>query len=86
METIVRSPLPVRSMSVDNYYFAQNKETAKTIVAHPTNTYRTAIDSGNKIVFIFGSSSAPNEILWLGEEAFYEKYTLIGRVNRVIFE
>lgn len=85
METIVRSPLPVRSMSEDNYYFAQNKETTKTIVAYPTEVYKTSIYSG-RIVLIFGSDSDPNEIQWLSEDKFYQMYTLIGRVNRVIFE
>lgn len=85
METIVRSPLPVGSMSEDNYYFAQNKETAKTIVAYPTEVYKISIYSG-RIVLIFGSDCGENEILYLPEDKFYEKYTVVGRVNRVIFE
>lgn len=85
METIVRSPLPVRSMSEDNYYFAQNKETAKTIVAYLTEVYKTSVYSG-RTVLIFNSSVGPDEIAWLPKDDFYEKYTVIGRVNRVIFE
>ena len=86
METIIHAPLPVRSMSVNHYYFAKNKETAKTVVSYMSDTYRTVCNPVTNTVLIFGSDSSKNEILWLPEDTFYEKYTVIGRVNRVIFE
>ena len=86
MQTIIQASLPVRSMSENTYYFAHNKETGKSVAAYLTNTYRSYIDSGDSIVFIFGSSSGPNEILYLPAEKFYNLYTLTGRVNSMIFE
>jgi hypothetical protein len=85
MQTIVHAPLPVRSMSQDGYYFAQGKETGRTVVAYLTEVYKTSVYSG-RIVLIFNSSVGPNEIVWLPEDAFYDNYTVIGRVNKMIFE
>lgn len=87
METIVRSPVDTRSMSPDIYYFARNKETARTVVAFPTKTYKTALcTKENNIVLLFGCEERPNDILWISENAFYENYTVIGKVNKMIFE
>ena len=85
MQTIVHAPLPVRSMSPDGYYFAQSKETGRTVVAYLTEVYKTSVYSG-RTVLIFNSSAGPDEILWAPEDGFYDKYTVIGRVNRMIFE
>jgi len=85
MQTIVHAPLPIRSMSEDCYYFAQNKETARTVVVYLTDVYKTKAHLG-KTVLVFGSVVGPNEIQWLSEEKFYQMYNLIGRVNRMIFE
>lgn len=85
METIIHAPLPVRSMSEERYYFAQNKETARTVAVYLTDVYKTKAHSG-RTVLVFGSVVGPNEIQWLSEEKFYQMYNLIGRVNKMIFE
>lgn len=83
MQTIIQAPIPCRSMDWDTYYFVENKDNLKTKVAYLSNTYKV-IHNEKNIVLIFDQDT--NEILWLDAERFFANYTVIGKVNQMIFK
>jgi hypothetical protein len=87
METIIHSPLQIRRLSDDSFYFAQSKLSAKpyTVVVYLSKVYKAGSNTENTVL-LFGSPAGSDEILWLSENGFYDFYDVIGKVNRMIFE
>lgn len=84
MQTIIQAPIPCRSMDWETYYFVENKDNLKTRVAYLTHTYKVKSQGENDIVLIFAMDT--DEILWLNQKQFFDGYTIIGKVNQMIFK
>ena len=84
MITTIHAPIPCRSMDWETYYFVQNNDNLKTRVAYLTNTYKTVANGKDNIVFIFAQDD--DGILWVSENQFFDGYTVIGKVNQMIFK
>jgi len=83
MQTIIHAPIPKRNMEINTYYFVQNKSTGEGRVAYLSNIYKVGIAGSANIVFTFEQGN--DKITWATEEGFMECYTIIGKVNKMVF-